>query len=138
MALVTPSNVTGYSGFWQSVGPSTAPYQLRFGRSNEEYQAAVVLGKPGFRRYRAVMRALNGVAPGATATDSYRRVQAIQNMNDAQYGGGLRPTQVVVNNTVTTTPMRDAINTNIYDRISKVVVYPRDLGGNGGGGKVGR
>lgn len=134
----TPVTVTGYSGFYQNVGTNVGPYAPRYSRSAHEYQAAVALGKNGFRKYRVQMRALNGVAPGASTVDTYRRVQATQASGDGQSLGGLRTMQVINNATTSTTQMRDAINDRIYDRISKVVTYPRDVSGNGGGGKVGR
>lgn len=139
MAFVLPT-VTGFSGFWQYHAPAgqTGQYQPRFARSSEEYQASVQMGKRGFRKYRAVARALNGAAPGAVTTDSYRRVVGVQAMNDAQLNGGLRTTVTVSNAVTTTAAMRDFINARIYDNDFIAQAYPRDLGGNGGGGKVGR
>lgn len=140
MALVAPPQPTGFSGFWQYHAPAgqAGQYNFRFARNSLEYLAALSLGRNGYRKYRAQERALNNGTPGATATDSYRRVQAVQAMNDGQLNGGLRPTQVVNNNTTTTVAMQTAVNALIYDRIAKVITYPRDLSGNGGGGKVGR
>lgn len=139
MAFTIPT-VTGFSGFWQYHAPAgqTAQYQPRFARSAEEYRAAVQFGKRGFRKYRAVMRALNGVAPGATTTDNFRRVTGVQAFNDPQSNGGLRPSAVVSNAVTTTTAMRDAINARVYDQTFVAQTYPRELSGNGGGGKVGR
>lgn len=140
MALVAPVQPTGFSGFWQYHAPAgqAAPYNYRFFRSSEEYQAAVQLSKRGFRKYRAVMRGLNGVVAGATTTDSYKRVASAQAMYDAQYNGGLRTIQTVSNAVTTTVPMRDAINARLYDQTFVPQTYPRDLSGNGGGGKITR
>lgn len=140
MALVAPTQPTGFSGFWQYHAPvgQTAPYNFRFFRSSEEFQAAVQFGKRGWRKYRAVARGLNGVVAGATTTDSYKRVQSAQAMYDSQYLGGLRTLQTVSNAVTTTTAMRDALNTRLYDQQFVVQTYPRELSGNGGGGKVGR
>jgi hypothetical protein len=141
MALVAPT-VTGYSGFWNSVGPSGAsgagPYAPKFYRSGEEYRAGVMLGRRGFRKWRAVMRNLNNNNPGATTTDSYSRVQSGQAMYDAQYGGGKRTLQVVNNAVTTTSAMQTAINTRVYDWTVNSQSYPVDASGNGGGGKKGR
>jgi hypothetical protein len=141
MALVAPT-VTGYSGFWNSVGPSgvsgAGPYAPKFYRSSEEYRAGVNLGKRGFRKWRAVARNLNNNNPGATTTDSYSRVQAGQAMYDAQYGGGKRTLQVVNNAVTTTVAMQTAINKLMYDQFFSSQAYPTDLSGNGGGGKRGR
>lgn len=140
MAIVAPTQPTGFSGFWQYHAPAgqAAPYNFRFYRSSEIHRAAVALGKRGFRKYKAQMRALNGVAPGAATVDSYRRVVATQAMNDAQFNGGRRTTETVSNVTTTTAGMVTALNARLYDWTSNNMAYPRDLGGNGGGGKVGR
>lgn len=140
MALVAPPQPTGFSGFWQFHAPAgqTAPYNFRFFRSSEEYRAAVQMGKRGFRKYRAQMRALNGVAPGATAVDTFRRVAGVQAMLDGQLNGGLRPITTVSNTTVTTAAMVSSINARMFDNTFVPQAYPRELSGNGGGGKVGR
>jgi hypothetical protein len=140
MALVAPTQPTGFSGFWQYHAPAgqTAPYNFRFFRSSEEFLAAVQMGKRGFRKYRAVARALNGVVAGATTTDSYKRVQSAQAMFDSQYLGGLRTLQTVSNAVTTTAAMATAINARFYDQEFTPQTYPRDLSGNGGGSKVGR
>lgn len=142
MALVAPTAPTGFSGFWQYHAPAgqTGPYNFRFFRSSEEYRAAIQLGKRGFRKYRAQMDALNGVAPGASTVDSYGRVQSAQAMYDGQYNGGKRTIQTVSNVTTTTAAMVTAINNRLMDRAftKPSRTYPVDLSGNGGGGKVGR
>ena len=141
MALATPTQPTGFSGFWQYYAPAgqAGQYNFRFARSSEEYRSAIQMGKRGFRKYRAQLRALNGVAPGASTTDSYSRVTAAQAFNDAQSGGGKRTIGSVSNATTTTAGMVTAINARIYDQTFVAFTsYPRDLSGNGGGGKVGR
>lgn len=141
MALVLPT-VTGYSGFWNNIGPAgvsgAGPYAVKFGRSSEEYRAGVNLGKRGFRKWRAVMRSLNNNNPGATTVDSYGRVQSAQAMYDPQYNGGRRTIQTVNNSVTTTVGMQTAINKLVYDQFFLAQTYPVDLSGNGGGGKRGR
>lgn len=140
MALVAPAQPTGFSGFWQYHAPvgQTGPYNFRYARSSEEYRAGILLNKRGFRKYKAQMRALNGVAPGASAVDTYKRVQAAQAMNDGQYLGGLRTFQTVTNTTTTTAGMVTAINAKLFDALNTAQPYPVDASGNGGGGKKGR
>lgn len=141
MALVAPAQPTGFSGFWQYHAPAgqTAPYNFRFFRSSEEFLAATSLDKRGYRKYRAQIRALIGVAPGATSVDSYKRVQAVQAMNDPQYLGGLRTLQTINNGVVTTAGMVTAVNARVLDQnFNATQPYPRDASGNGGGGKGGR
>lgn len=140
MALVAPTQPTGFSGFWQYHAPAgqTAPYNFRFYHSSEEYRAAVQLGKRGFRKYKAQMKALNGVAPGASTVDSYGRVQSAQAFTDPQSNGGKRTIQTVSNVTTTTAGMVTALNAKVFDFTGSTMSYPRDASGNGGGGKVGR
>lgn len=141
MALATPTQPTGFSGFWQYYAPAgqAAPYNFRFARSSEEYRSAIQMGKRGFRKYRAQMRALNGVAPGASTVDSYGRLQSVVALNDGQGNGGKRTLQTVSNVTTTTAAMVTAVNARVYDQTFVAFTsYPRDLSGNGGGGKVGR
>lgn len=140
MALVAPAQPTGFSGFWQYHAPAgqTGPYNFRFARSNEEYRAGVMLGRRGFRKYRAQIRALIGAAPGGTATDTFKRLNSAQAMYDAQYNGGLRTVGTVSNTTTTTAAMVTAINARMLDWTVNSQVYPVDLSGNGGGGKRGR
>lgn len=139
MALLAPP-VTGFSGFWQYHAPAgqTAPYAPRFYRSSEEYRASVQINKRGFRKYKAQMRALNGVAPGASAVDTFGRVTAVQAINDGQSNGGRRTIGTVSNTTTTTAPMASVINARLYDQLNVVQPYPIDASGNGGGGKRGR
>lgn len=140
MALVAPAQPTGFSGFWQYHAPAgqAGQYNFRFYRSSEEYRSAVQMGKRGFRKYRAQMRALNGVAPGASAVDTFKRVTAQQAMNDPQSNGGLRTIGTVTNTTTTTAAMVTSINSRMFDQTFNTQTYPRELSGNGGGGKVGR
>ena len=141
MALAAPTQPTGFSGFWQYMAPAgqAAQYNFRFYRSSEEFRSAIQMGKRGFRKYRAQMRALNGVAPGASAVDTFKRVTAGQAFNDAQSLGGTRAVGTVSNTTTTTAGMVTAINARMFDQTFVAFTsYPRDLSGNGGGGKVGR
>lgn len=140
MALVAPTAPTGFSGFWQYHAPAgqSGPYNLRFARSSEEIRAAIQLGKRGFRRYKAQMRALNGAAPGGSTVDSYKRVTAVQAYGDPQSNGGLRTVGTVNNSVTTTSGMVAAINARLFDWTGNTMAYPVDLSGNGGGGKRGR
>ena len=139
MALTLPTS-TGYSGFWNNTGPSgvsgAGPYAPKYGRANEEYRAAIMINKRGNRKWRAIMRALNGVVPGSSAVDTYVRVLAVQ--GDSQFQGGKRTMQTVTNTTTTTAAHVTAINARLYDQMNVTQPYPVDLSGNGGGGKRGR
>ena len=59
-------------------------------------------------------------------------------MNDAQYNGGRRTIQTVVNDSTTTAAMVTAVQQRMIDWTSNNQTYPVDLSGNGGGGKRGR
>lgn len=141
MAIATPTTVTGWSGFW-NFGPLGAPvggYSMRYGRTSQEARIAMNLARPGMKRLRAVMRALNGVAPGAVApADVHRRVKAPVVADDMAFSGN-RVMENVDYGTITTTAGHvTALNANIYDKYTSTQFYPVDRSGNGGGGKRNR
>lgn len=140
MALVVPTGVTGWSGFWNygPQGAAASGYAPKYARSHHERRIARMVGMRGFRKYRAQMRALHNGTVGSAATDSYSRVQAVQAMNDAALLGGKRSLQVVNNNTTTTAAMLTAINARIYDPEYTNQSYPTELSGNSGGGRLGK
>lgn len=144
MALVAPTmGATQYSSFWNLLpgGLSAPNYSPRYFRSNNERVAAQkIAGSHGFRKWRGVMRALNGVAAGGSTADTPKRTTAVVAYNDPQHEGGLRTMQTVTNTLVTTAGMQTAINNLFYDNLftKHPSTYPADLSGNGGGGKAGR
>jgi hypothetical protein len=78
------------------------------------------------RSDRALMIALNGVAPGANATDTWKRVQAAEEL------GGVRLIETATNiNRVTTAADRDDITADIltYGGLDSAVNVP-NLDGN--------
>ena len=91
-------------------------------------KAATALGMKGQLYFRELMRALNGVAPGAQATKNLTRIAASEEL------GGVRPIEVeALCNTATTTNHRDLINNNILSRTSKTTFGnspPPNLDGN--------
>jgi hypothetical protein len=90
-----------------------------------------MLRTPGGRRLRRLLRTLNGVAPGAMATENRTRVQHQQGSP-----GGLQIIETVpyINRATTAA---DVSNINaLLDRISYPSTYPVDVGGSGGGGKL--
>jgi hypothetical protein len=143
MAITQPTSPTTNSAFWASAGIGDTPtaYNLKNFRSYSERQMAQAVGRHGFRKYRAIYRALNGNAVGGVAVyTTWGRVQAGQTMNDAAGGGGRRTIEVLSGNITTTSAMRDAINAKVYDNIFGKAPnqYPTDRSGNGGGGKLNR
>jgi hypothetical protein len=141
MAVATPTGVTGWSGFW-NYGPLGAPtggYGMRFGRTSQEARIAMNLARPGMRRLRAIMRTLNGVAPGATApADTHRRIKAPVIADDLSFSGNRTMETIDYGSVTTTAGHVTALNANIYDKYTGTQFYPVDRSGNGGGGKRAR
>lgn len=130
MSTIAPT-VTVASGYYNNTMP------LSYHRTNQERRIARTLSSRGGRMLGRVMSALNGVAPGAAVNDTYVRVQHGAAFSITSLGG-LRPVETVtLRNAVTTTADRDYINNNIYAEAENQfgIAYPRDLSGNGGGGK---
>jgi hypothetical protein len=137
MATTLPT-VTGWSPLY---GNTPNAYQQLFGRSSNDYHAAMALGRAGQRGVRRVMRVLTGAAPGSNATETYARVQAATPFNTLT-GGGARVVETVTEvNRNTTAGDVTYVNANIIDRIyamtPPIANFPPDLSGNGGGGKRG-
>ena len=113
----------------------------RYGRSSSEMSISTLLAKSGFRGVRRVMRSLMGVAPGASATESYTRVGTAQQENITGIGpGGLRTMETATANSGVTTAAQETYIENLivdarYNQNPSS--YPVDLAGAGGGGKLG-
>lgn len=127
MSFIIPT-VSGWSNFW---GNTSNAYQPRFARSSTERMLSLRLATKGNRTIRAVMRALNGAAPGANATAQYARVQAGSPLT--QQNGGARVVETRVDyNANTTSNDQSTINARIYDQLFNAApaTYPVNLGGN--------
>jgi hypothetical protein len=127
MSFTIPT-VSGWSNFW---GNTPNAYQPRFARSSTERMLSLQLATKGNRTIRAVMRALNGAAPGANATAQYARVQAGAPLT--QQNGGLRVVETRVDYNANTTAADQAvINARIYDQLFNAApaTYPVNLGGD--------
>lgn len=131
---IAASSPTVASGFWGNTAPPN-----QYHRNTTEHALSLVLGKPANRGFRKVMRALNGVAPGASVTDTYSRIAAPAAFTPFALGG-LRTIESVTGpyNGVTTAAQVTYLNSNVYDPVAAVQTYPTDVSGNGGGGKVQR
>lgn len=131
IAATTP---TVASGFWNNTAPPN-----QYHRTNTERTLGRVLAKRGNTGLRKVWRALTGVAPGASVTDTYARVLGPTAFTPYALGG-LRTIETVTTpyNRVTAAADVTYIDTNIIDPVAAVQTYPTDLSGNGGGGKVQR
>jgi hypothetical protein len=90
---------------------------------------------PGGRSLRRMLRALVGVAPGATAQEFRTRVQGRTNTASYTYGGVQPLEQVPYINRVTTAADVTGI-VALLDRVVAPPIYPVDVGGNGGGGML--
>lgn len=139
-----PPAVAGYSAFYDPTlarpnNGAEANYAAmrRYGRASTERHASMALTQSGFRAMRRVLRELIGVAPGATALDTYARVRA----ENGDFVGGARVVETVTTvNAPTTADQVTYLNALITDGLflQQPASYPVDLSGNGGGGKLGR
>lgn len=128
---VTAPTVSVSSGYYNNTMP------LSYHRGGQERRVSRALASRSGRMLSRVMSALNGVAPGAAVNDTYVRVAQGAAFSLTSLGG-LRPVETVtLRSAVTTTADRDYINSNIYAEAENQfgIAYPRDLSGNGGGGK---
>ena len=142
MTIAVPT-VTGYSAFWQNVsninGEAGVPYAMRFSRSSHERRASIAMSRSGFRAVRRLILTLNGVAPGATATDTYAQAGTNQQGPTAVGPGGVRNIDTITTvNRVTAAGDVTTITNRIIDGlfVQAPSSYPTDASGNGGGGKV--
>jgi len=153
MAVVVPT-VTGYSGFWDRTG-DTIPYatlsrSVQGWRSKLEFQIAQLYDKQQMREQKALLNGLIGAASGSNVTATFKRVQAPSGPSGATPAvtgigdlGGLVPieTVTVINRNTTATDV--SYLKNLVDGTmspnggSPSITFPVDLGGNGGGGKLG-
>lgn len=85
---------------------------------------------------REVMRALNGVAAGATATFSFAQVGAVVT-RESPNNGGLRTINTITPINRATTAGDVAITEAFLTQQNRPATYPVDAGGNGGGNKRG-
>lgn len=143
MSLPAPT-VTGWSTFWHNVAPAGqgSAYSLYGNRTANERRVDHHLGKPGFKQYRRVMRALLGASVGGTATETVARVSAPAGLTESQLLGGVRTidTITIVDRVTTSADLTamQAITDRTYNMAPAIASYPTDLSGNGGGGKAGR
>ena len=146
MSFTAPT-VTGYSGFYSSsVGiagsGNVASYNAlpRYARSSTERAVAVAMIRHGFRSMRRAVISLNGAAPGGSAAESVKRIQAQTPFNSLTYGGARTVETHTLSFGVTTSAMETYIDAKLLrdGRYGSHITYPRDLSANGGGGKLGR
>ena len=142
-----PPTVTGYSGFYSSsVGIASAgnvaSYNAlpRYARSSTERAIASAVVRRGFRGMRRALISLTGAAAGVANSETYKRVQAQTPFNSLTYGGVRAVETSTVASGVTTAAMETYIEAKMLRSglYTTALTYPRDLSGNGGGGKVGR
>lgn len=90
----------------------------------------------GMQKVRALLTALIGAAPGATATVASRRLVYDDGRGQPLHNGGVQTPQLVMDmNRVTTTADANLLKGAIATARAPST-YPVDKSGNGGGGKV--
>lgn len=130
--------MTSYSGLWNNeygenysllsnkITQGNALTALSKAFANRIYGRAVV---------REIMTALNGVAPGADAVATHKRVRAERDL-EHNVLGGLRVIEDFVGIDRATT-VDDKADVNNALHMPTKPAYPRDASGNGGGSKLG-
>jgi len=151
---VTFPTVTGYQGFWVGNGDfvtySPIARAAQGWRSKLEWQIAQLMLKQQYREQRALFTALIGAVAGGTATSTFSRVQAPAGPSGTPPAvtgtgdlGGLVPieTVTVINRATTAADvsyLKDIMSGSMVPAgKSPSITFPADLGGNGGGGRLG-
>ncbi|CAB4197199.1 hypothetical protein UFOVP1323_3 [uncultured Caudovirales phage] len=153
MAITVPT-VTGYSGFWERTGDAVAYSVLsrtaQGWRSRLEWQISQLFDKQQMREQKALLNGLIGAASGSNVTATYRRVQAPSGPSSAVPAvtgtgdlGGVIPIEVVTVINRNTTATDVSYLKNLVDGTMSPnggppsITFAADIGGNGGGGKLG-
>jgi len=128
-----------YSGLWNGV--YATPHTVLAG-TVEMTNVLKELGRAyGQRPYsrgamQATIKALVGAAPGGTATEQHKRVTGLGLVAGPAGGGTVAiQTHTAINRATTAADVTTV--TRGLDYKSRPTTYVPDLGGNGGGGKLG-
>lgn len=129
MPLELPT-VTGYSSFW---GGSNvyAPLSIR---SNVARRGMQLVARD--RPLRAALDALINAGATPSFSETYKRVQAEQDVGQALSGSRTIETVTLVSDTIAAGNVTDLDDLVDYNNEAPLT-YPADLSGNGGGGKNG-
>lgn len=92
----------------------------------------------GGRKLAAIMKALNGAAPGGTITVNYAQVANASSPGQAVANGGARTITTVADMNRASTAADETMIDAILDQVFAPSSYPVDKSGNGGGSKLGR
>lgn len=143
MAAYGPNGgVVPFTGFSPTlgVGDATTPGttgQVQFnGMTQSDNELSQVLWTRANRAVRKLLLTVLGVAPGATATENYKRVLATQALVDPMQLGGLVNIESV-NQVNRATTAADVTNLTAVVSRGPSIVFVADVSGNGGGSKLG-
>lgn len=119
-----------WAGGWD--GQFGQPYSLLNTRDDTKRIIAMAFERRGARDLSALAIALNGVAPGANATATYKLVEAQRGVTGFDLGGIRQVlTQTLINRN--TTAADQTLLNSLYDGVFAPTSYPADKGGGGGG-----
>jgi hypothetical protein len=130
-----------YSGLWNNIyGVNYTALASNGNTFEQNNRLRTTLSKlltrdRGTRKLMAIMRALNGVAAGGTATVNYRNVREESVRGDALSNGGRRVIETDVDVNRATTAADQTLINGIFDRVFAPTSYPVDRSRNGGGNK---
>lgn len=146
MAITVPT-VSGYSGFWQTIGDAQ-PYAVlartsQGWRSKLEWELARVFNRNQMREIREVMYTLLGAAAGSAALSTYKRVGTPDSVNQAvpvpdttfAMGGQVAIETVTVVDRVTTAAdlayLQSILDGTMSPGHPNAITYAVDTSGNG-------
>jgi hypothetical protein len=111
--------------------------QLQFGNPAIDYRLENTLRRSQMRPFMKVLRALTGAVAGSNATVNRERVKGTPAKDDPAALGGIvqMELQSVINRNTTAADV--TFIQSVLDEITAPSPYAVDVGGNGGGGKLG-
>jgi hypothetical protein len=126
-----------YSGFWNGI--FGANHALTGAQQRQKRAISRIMEKPGNRKLRGLMLALNGAAAGGTATVTHKQIAGPASTPTTLTAlGGLRTVETVTDvNRATTAADETNIDQIINDKFAPAS-YPADRSGRRSGGNVGR
>jgi hypothetical protein len=130
-----------YSGLWNGVYGVNYSALASNGNTFEQNNrlrtqlSKLVARDRGSRKLMSIMRALNGVAAGGTATATFRNVREESVRGDALSNGGRRVIDTDTDVSRVTTAADQTLINGIFDRVFAPTSYPVDRSRNGGGNK---
>jgi hypothetical protein len=129
-----------YSGLWNGIYgiPYSALSTNNTKETNNSLKTQVTkhLSKDrGARKLMMLMRTLNGVVAGSTATVNYKQIAVDPGNNNPISSGGKRTINTIADLNRATTAADQTLINAMFDKVFAPSPYPVDKSSNGGGNK---